>query len=53
MYLNKNQIPFLTVKNMREMQKGETLAGVHPSKTQPFTPSKGQKVILHAKISPS
>jgi len=52
MYLSKNQIPFLTLKNMREMQEGETPASVHPLKTQPVTPAKGQKVILHAKISP-
>lgn len=52
MYLNKNGIPFLTLKNMREIQEGETLAGVHPLKTQPFTPAKGQKVIRNANISP-
>ena len=53
MYLNKNQIPFLTRKNMCEMQRGETLAGVHPFKTQPVTPIKGQEVILYEKISSS
>lgn len=52
MYRNRNGIPFLTLKNMREMQEGETPASVHPLKTQPITPTKGQKVILHAKISP-
>jgi len=53
MYLNKNGIPFLTLKNMCEMEEGETLAGVHPLKTQPVTPAKGQEVIHYAKLSPS
>lgn len=52
MYLNKNGLPFVTSKMLAEMQRGETLAGVHPFKTQPVTPAKGQKVILHVRISP-
>jgi len=52
-YYSRNGIPFLSQTALAEMQRGETLAGVHPPLNQPVTLSKGQKVLLYAKLSPS
>jgi hypothetical protein len=52
-YYSRNGIPFLSQTALAEMAEGETLAGVHPLKNQPVTPTKGQEVIHYAKLSPS
>lgn len=52
-YYDRNGIPFLKFNDLRQMERGVTPASVHPPKKQPFTPAKGQKVRIYAKLSSS
>ena len=54
MKYNKNVLPLLIPSNLREMlemRRGGSLAGVHLSNNQPLTPYQGEKVCIDAKIS--